>query len=118
MHTNTQSELGGLPPPWSKDDTEAFLTAYPLPSTLTWPGKDGKTHAVTPKYKIEAYGKWLRETPYYPGLFDAVHEVLLAAGDALPDSDERILAALEPHRARITAEIEALRPKTPTQRTY
>lgn len=107
-----QPELGGLPPPWTKDDTQAFLTAFPLPTTFSWPGRDGKLHAVCPKYQIHGYGKWLRETPYYPGLFEAVHEVLVGLGDALPTGDGELVAALEPRRARLIADFEALKPKT------
>lgn len=99
MTPTTQAELGGgLPPPWTKDDTEAFLTEFPLPASFTWPGKDGKALAVCPKYTLHGgYGKWLRETPYYPGLFDAVHTVL-ATDDAALGDEAVMLRALE--RAR------------------
>lgn len=98
-----QAEIGGLPPSWSKDDTEAFLSDWPLPATFAWPGKDGKPLAVCPKYQIHGgYGKWLRETPYYPGLFDAVHNALVADDSALA-SEAVLLRHLEDARQARTA---------------
>jgi hypothetical protein len=59
-----------------------YLNAVPLASTFTWPHRDGGEHAVRPVHSaVIGYGKWLRETPYFPGLFELVHEVLSAAAD-------------------------------------
>jgi hypothetical protein len=78
---------------WSKDDTQAYLKANPLPREFKWPHRDhradpdGGMRYVQPSHaSVENYGKWLRETPYFPGLFELVHEVLSAASD-LGDAD-------------------------------
>jgi hypothetical protein len=78
---------------WSKDDTHAYLKANPLPLEFRWPHRDhrdeedGGLRRVQPSHKsISDYGKWLRETPYFPGLFERVHEILAAAQD-LGDAD-------------------------------
>lgn len=107
-----QAELGGLPPPWNEENTVDFLNRYPLPTSFCWPGKDGKPLAVCPSYQIKhGYGKWLHDTPYYPGLFKAIHESLIAFGENLP-SDAELIAALEPRKAKLLADFAALRPKT------
>lgn len=79
--------------PWSKHDTQAFLQANPLPRGFKWPHRDhqldpdGGLRAVQPSQaSVENYGKWLRETPYFPGLFELVHDILAAAPD-LGDAD-------------------------------
>lgn len=96
MNSSTQqAELGGLPPPWTKDNTRAYLDAFPLRPDFMWPGKDGVYRAVCPSYAITSFGKWLRETPYYPGLFDAVHEALIRFGEDLPSDDRALEAELE-----------------------
>jgi hypothetical protein len=107
-----QAELGGLPPPWTKENTVDFLNRYPLPTSFAWPGKDGKPLNVCPSYQIKhGYGKWLHDTPYYPGLFEAIHEVLISFGENLP-SEAELIAGLEPRKARLLADFAALRPKT------
>ena len=114
MTPTQQPEFGGLPPPWTKDDTVDYLNRYPLPTSFPWPGKDGKLITVSPSYTIKhGYGKWLHDTPYYPGLFDAIHDTLVAFGEALP-SEAELFAALEPRRAKLLADFAALRPKTPS----
>jgi hypothetical protein len=78
---------------WSKDDSQAYLKANPLPVEFRWPHRDhrdapdGGLRPVQPAHKsVESYGKWLRETPYFPGLFELAHEILAAAPD-LGDAD-------------------------------
>jgi hypothetical protein len=70
---------------WNKDATMAYLNANPLPVTFKWHHRDdpkGSTRPVMPSHKnVTAYGKWLRETPYFPGLFEEIHEALAAAPD-------------------------------------
>ncbi len=85
--------LGQARAVWSKDDTHAYLKANPLPFDFKWPhrdhrsGPDGGLRPVQPNHKSVAdYGKWLRETPYFPGLFELVHEILAEAPD-LGDAD-------------------------------
>jgi hypothetical protein len=64
---------------WTKEHTQAWLTGSPLPADLRWRHRDGGVRIVSPRYRLTAgYGKWLRETPYFPGLFEAVHELLAA----------------------------------------
>jgi len=86
---------------WSREDTRDFLTIYPLPSDLVWPHRDGGKRPVHPTYRVSGgYGKWLWETPYFPGLFELIHEILVNArelptADLLADELRRILAARE-----------------------
>ena len=77
-------------PAWTLDDTQAYLTANPLPSDFTWRHRDFPAHLPQPVHPSHknlkgGYGKWLRETPYFPGLFERVHGIILDAGDDLPD---------------------------------
>lgn len=78
---------------WSKDDTQAYLKANPLPREFKWLHRDhqadpeGGMRTVQPSHaSVANYGKWLRETPYFPGLFELVHEVLAGSHD-LGDAD-------------------------------
>jgi hypothetical protein len=79
---------------WSYDDTERWLTDYPLPAAFMWNG----TRAY-PRYNLKkGYGFWLRTAgPYHPalrGLFMLAHEILyqIPVGQSMPSGDE--LAAL------------------------
>lgn len=57
---------------WTRDDTERFLTKYPLPPDFTYRGA-----VVRPRYNLKkGYGFWLRTTPYHQGLFERAHEIL------------------------------------------
>lgn len=83
------------PPAWTPDDTERWLSANPLPQDFTWPHRetleDGAPNLqpVLPTYRLhKGYGFWLRTTPYFPGLFEEVHRVLLGIGEELPTSDQ------------------------------
>jgi hypothetical protein len=72
---------------WTRDDTMAYLKANPLPREFTWQHRDGGRRAVQPSHSsVENYGKWLRETPYFQGLFELCHDILAAAPD-LGDAD-------------------------------
>jgi hypothetical protein len=73
---------------WSKDDTQAYLQANPLPAEFRWTHRDhkldpdGGLRVVHPSHSsVENYGKWLRETPYFPGLFELIHGILAGAPD-------------------------------------
>lgn len=109
MHPpDQQTELGGLPPPWTKDDTQAFLTAFALPPDFAWPTKGGGLRKVCPSYQITEYGKWLRETPYFPGLFEAAHGVLVRhSAEILAEPPD-----LPPEQGRLLRELDLARPKT------
>lgn len=64
-----------------------YLNANPLPVTFKWTHRDGGDRTVQPSHKsVTGYGKWLRETPYFQGLFELIHDVLTPL-DALGDSD-------------------------------
>lgn len=66
--------------PWSRDATMRYLNSVPLPAAFTWPHRDGGELAVRPVHTaVIGYGKWLRETPYFPGLFELAHELLVSA---------------------------------------
>lgn len=61
---------------WLPEDTERWLTDYPLPATFVWNG----TRAY-PRYTLKkGYGFWLRTAgPYHPalrGLFALCHQIL------------------------------------------
>jgi hypothetical protein len=66
---------------WTHTHTRAWLSAYPLPADFTWPDRDGQTRPVLPSHRSLSggYGKWLHETPYFPGLFELAHEILRRA---------------------------------------
>lgn len=66
--------------PWTDVATEGWLTEYPLPPEFTWVDRYGKERRVLPTYRIKGgYGKWLAETPYFPGLFELIHRILARA---------------------------------------
>lgn len=69
---------------WTKDDTEQYLSANPLPPDFRWRGR-----IVAPQHRTlkKGYGFWLRTTPYHPGLFEEVHRILVRV-DPLPSADE------------------------------
>lgn len=93
---------------WTNDATMRYLNAVPLPRTFTWPHRDDTTdRPVTPAHgAVTAYGKWLRETPYFPGLFELIHDLIAAAPEEF-DADW-LPAELQRTRARFAA--EQLRP--------
>ena len=83
---------------WLPDDTERWLTDYPLPATFIWNG----TRAY-PRYRVKfGYGYWLRTAgPYHAalrGLFVLCHEIL-AACEIMP-TQEQLAALLTRHRDR------------------
>lgn len=71
--------------PWTRDATMRYLNARPLPRTFMWPHRDADDNKDRPVWPVHGsvigYGKWLREVPYFPGLFELVHDVLAAAPD-------------------------------------
>lgn len=89
-----------MPLDWTDDDVTRWLNDFPLPADFTWTRvdrtKDTKEKietpgtAVRPSHHGVAYGKWLRETPYFPGLFEAVRDIIRAvpAGGTLPTPEE------------------------------
>lgn len=81
---------------WTRDDTAAHLSRFPLPFTFTAvhqsANRDGSARLVpvTPTGTIhKGYGFWLWKTPYFPGLFERIHDILLRwPNDAdLPDGE-------------------------------
>lgn len=68
---------------WTSDHTMAYLNANPLPPSFKWKHRDyPETRAVQPTHKtVKGYGKWLRETPYFQGLFEQIHDILSAASE-------------------------------------
>lgn len=86
-----------VPPSWTHQDTMDYLTANPLPVSFFWihrdPGEDGKPKLESTKnqYAIKGgYGKWLHDTPYFPGLFELIHDLLFHSGPRLPDIEELV----------------------------
>jgi hypothetical protein len=94
-----QQNLGdALAASWSAEDTRDYLDTNPLPPGFTWRHKDGTgtttspaglvltgQRPVQPSYSVASYGKWLRETPNFQGLFEEIHRIILRAGATLPD---------------------------------
>lgn len=93
---------------WTGDMTMRYLNAYPLPRSFTWPHRDDdKDRAVMPAHgTVTGYGKWLRETPYFPGLFELATDLLAAA----PDEFDAEWLPLELNRVRTRFKNEATRP--------
>lgn len=87
---------------WTRDDTEHWLTDYPLPADFKWNGA-----RAYPKYRLKkGYGQWLRTAgPYHAalrGLFVLCHELLAALRpgvDPMP-SPEQLAALLARHAGR------------------
>lgn len=68
--------------PWEHGDTRQYLDANPLPVDFLWADQDGAERPVQPRHKsVTGYGKWLQETPYFPGLFELIHGVLVLCPD-------------------------------------
>jgi hypothetical protein len=78
-------EKATTPAQWTKADTMEYLSTNPLPQDFAWRHKNGQLTAVQPSYAVSDYGKWLHDTPYFQGLFELIHDLILAAGSTLPD---------------------------------
>jgi hypothetical protein len=103
MTEDTTPNLLGVPP-WTAVQTEGWLTEYPLPVTFTWPDRYGKERPPVPSYRLKGgYGKWLRETPYFPGLFELCHEILQRAPEDVLLTPEWLADELRAHRRREAA---------------
>lgn len=87
--------------PWSQTDSRDWLTAFPLPVEFTWIDRDRVERAVLPSHRNlkGGYGKWLAETPYFPGLFELCHGILQRAPNTQPLTPEWIAEELQKYRA-------------------
>jgi hypothetical protein len=81
---------------WTPEDTERWLTDYPLPATFVWNGK-----RAYPRYTLKkGYGFWLRTAgPYHPplrGLFALCHQILsgLPVGMPMPGGEQLVAELL------------------------
>jgi hypothetical protein len=73
---------------WTSNATMRYLNDFPLPRWLCWPHRDGGEQPVRPSHeKVIGFGKWLRETPYFPGLFELIDDLLDAEPDELGGSE-------------------------------
>lgn len=81
------NEMSHLDPQstWTPDDTLEYLSANPLPKNFVWKHKHAGLVPVQPTYAVADYGKWLRETPNFQGLFELIHAQIMSAGAKLPD---------------------------------
>lgn len=99
---------------WTHDDTERFLSQQALPAGFLWPHRDGlmgggvNLQPVIPSYRIhKGYGFWLRTTPYFPGLYDEIHSILLRwPDDQEMPSAEALAEVLNQRRAARGAQAE------------
>lgn len=81
---------------WTDDDVMHWLNDFPLPADFRWTKvertKDKERietpdSLVLPSHRGVDYGKWLRETPYFPGLFEQIRDIIFAS-DVLPTPEE------------------------------
>jgi hypothetical protein len=105
-------------PAWTLDDTERWLTDNPLPADFRWTRTTNETERdsagrlrivakrrdpdqiVLPNYRLhKGYGFWLRTTPYFEGLFEECHDIIVGLGAKLPE-DGADLARLIDERRR------------------
>lgn len=87
--------------PWTQADTRAWLSAFPLPVEFSWIDRDKIERSVLPSHRHlkGGYGKWLQETPYFPGLFELCHGILARVPSDQPLSPEWLAAELQKFRA-------------------
>lgn len=127
MNTPLQTPLGAswpATPPWTHDDTEAFLTRFALPTDFRWDRTEKRNgqrivvpdQPVLPNYTLsKGYGFWLRTTPYFPGLFEEIHDIILRAPDDQEITSEWLAGQLlERRRARGQQQGLGLDEATPT----
>ena len=74
---------------WSHQDSVEWLNreGVPLfPDCLLWPDDRDVIRLVAPAHPClkGGYGKWLKDTPYFPGLFELVHGLVADWGLRLP----------------------------------
>lgn len=107
MPTTQQPHLIEVPKGWTPDRTERYLNAFPLPEGFTWLDRNGHWKPVRPAHAERilevqrTYGKWLAETPYFPGLFELIHRLMvLHPGETVPTSRE-MAEKLEPERVAL-----------------
>jgi hypothetical protein len=102
-----------MPLDWTDDDVERWLTDFPLPADFTWTRTDTTKDkekiltpntAVRPKHHGVDYGKWLRETPYFPGLFERIRDIIrdVPVGTHLPPPEELALLLRRPPPEKTT----------------
>lgn len=94
--------------PWTADDTERWLTRFPLPLDFRWDKTvrcaDGSkvvkaSQPVMPEYRItKGYGFWLRTAPAWPGLFEEIHDILFRTPDDVPLNSEWLVQQLLDHK--------------------
>lgn len=87
---------------WTDYDVERWLNDYPLPADFRWTrvdrNKTTKAKTLTPSTLVMpthrglSYGKWLHETPYFPGLFEAIRDIILSIPPegALPTPEQLV----------------------------
>lgn len=97
-------ELFPLPfPPWGHINTENWLTEHKLPVDFCWPDDHGVNRPVLNKHKLsKGYGYWLRTTPYFPHLFEDIHEILARCPLDQLQSQEYVVDELNKRRKQGT----------------
>lgn len=109
-------------PIWTHDHTEAWLKLNALPPDFAWPHRDKNPDGserlapVVPSYQLhKGYGFWLRTTPYFPGLFEAIHAILVRVPEdgAMPTPEE-LAHVLRVNAAAKAEQLDLPQPPTPT----
>lgn len=85
---------------WTPNDTSEYLRLNPLPADFVWLNNKHQPATVKPTYNVADYGKWLRETPYFPGLFELIHDILFSKGNHLPDIGALATELVRIHKER------------------
>ena len=83
-----------MPADWTDDDVMRWLDDFPLPADFTATRvdrvKDSDEKIFTPNTPVRPahhgikFGKWLRETPYFPGMFEQIRDIIRA----IPTADQ------------------------------
>lgn len=89
MTSASDTLIPGLPPPWTKAASQRWLSLNPLPASFQHADRHGVVRPVQPSH-AQDYGKWLAETPYFPGLFEEIHDILSI--EARVDLDDKSTA--------------------------